>query len=484
MKIPSYGVSELNDPKAKGKKFKNYANDLSKIEKRQSSILDKAINKLDNLNPTTSFEKLEFESLSKTIEGANMQLKGLAAQKELLAGIQNAILDTSKEFGLKSAELAKGKIKQDKDSEMAKFGGKFTQAQDGTQVSDDELKEMYNKAEKQKRGKAVSDFQKAFHAKYPDVAKQILSEYDVTSLGKSKGLGKSDLESNVDEIFGKRTIRYRAALDNVGRKPMLEKPVRMDRGLPNMGIPTKLPVKESQVPPAVEPRPDWRDAWRQLQPYLIPSNQEPFDASQITPEIMALATNQLEPVQAQTFRPLLETPYTVSYQDVLNANQADYNALQRQVGYNPAALSQLSSQKYAANAAVKAQEFRENQGLAMGAYNRNRGILNDASLKNLAILDQQYQRQSQAKSNTKAQAQAALSSIADKIAKHKLENRTLGVYENMYNYRFGPKGRAINVNAPYEFNLDVASISPEDKKGTKKESTGKNGSIVKAIKNL
>lgn len=482
MKIPSYGVSELKDPKAKGKKFKNYANDLSKIEAKQNKIIEKATNRLISLDPRTAFEKLEFDGLSASIEGANMKLKGLAGQKELLAGIQNAILDTSKEFGLKSAELAKGKIKQDKDSEMAKFGGKFTQAQDGTQVSDDQLKEMYEKAKKQKRGKAVSDFQKAFNAKYPDVAKQILGEYDVTNLGKSKGLGKSDLDSNVDQYFGPRTERYRVALDNIGRKPMLEKPVRMERGLPDMGIPKKLPVKEAQVPSAVEPRTDLRDIYRQLQPYLIPSNQEPFDAGQISPEIMALATNQLEPVQAQTFRPLLETPYTVSYQDVLNANQADFNALQRQVGYNPAALSQLSSQKYAANAATKAQEFRENQGLAMGAYNRNRGILNDASLKNLAILDQQYQRQSQAKSNTKAQAQAALSSIADKIAKHKLENRTLGVYENMYNYRFGPKGRAINVNAPYEFNLDVASITPEDKKGVKKETTGKNGSLVKLFK--
>jgi hypothetical protein len=503
MKIPSYGVSELKDPKAKGKKFKNYANDLSKIEKRQTSILEKAINRLDDINPTTSFEKLEFESLSKTIEGANMQLKGLAAQKELLAGIQNAILDTSKEFGLKSAELAKGKIKQDKDSEMAKFGGKFTQAQSGakevkdpSQVTDDNLRAMYAKAEKYKgkgASKAVSDFQKAFHAKYPEIATQILSEYDVTNLGKSKGLPKSSLESNVDQYFGPRTERYMAALNN---KRMPEKPIKIERSLPDIGIPTKLPVKESPVITAQQPRTDLGDIYRQLQPYLIPSNQEPFNASQISPEIMALATNQLEPVQAQTFRPLLETPYTVSYQDVLNANQADYNALQRQVGYNPAALSQLSSQKYAANAAVKAQEFRENQGLAMGAYNRNRGILNDASLKNLAILDQQYQRQSQAKSNTKAQAQAALSSIADKIAKHKLENRTLGVYENMYNYRFGPKGRAINVNAPYEFNLDMASLNSDEletarkyrelqeKKGVKKEKDAKNGSIVKAIKNL
>jgi hypothetical protein len=133
--------------------------------------------------------------------------------------------------------------------------------------------------------------------------------------------------------------------------------------------------------------------------------------------------------------------------------------------------------------------------MQMGAFNRNRGVLNDAALKNLSILDQQYQRQSQAKSNTKAQAQAALSSIADKIAKNKLENRTLGVYENMYNYRFGPKGRAYNVNAPYEFNKDLASMSANElqaatdkkreaeKKAGKKE-TARNGNIVKAIKNL
>jgi hypothetical protein len=284
-----------------------------------------------------------------------------------------------------------------------------------------------------------------------------------------------------------------AALNN---KRMPEKPIRIERGLPDISIPTKLPVKEPQVTPAVEPRPDWRDTWRQLQPYLIPSNQEPFDASQITPEIMALATNQLEPVQAQTFQPLLETPYSVSLQDQLNANQADFNAIQRQMGYNPSAAAALAAQKYTANSAILAQQLRANQEIQMGMFNRNIGVLNDATLKNLSILDQQQQRQSQARSATKAQGQAALSSIADKIAKHKLENRTLGIYENMYNYRFGPNGKAINVNAPYEWNMQGSQAGgsmptlPEGfeytteirKKKTKE--TDKNGGIVKAMKNL
>ncbi len=478
MKIPSYGVSELKDPKAKGKKFKNYANDLSKIEKRQSSILEKAINKLDNLNPTTSFEKLEFESLSKTIEGANMQLKGLAAQKELLAGIQNAILDTSKEFGVKSAELAKGKIQQDPDSEMAKFGGKFTQAQIGTKVIDIPLvRDQY--------GNPV--YNKPIYGSLPEVVATgkkapAKSSSAKAAAKKEQKPGRTRLEPFVT-IDTPRKLRNAADMD-VAQK--------ITAKIPDYARDMKAPKSEEQ---AKKDKFGIEDALRQLQPYLLPSDQEPFDYSQITPEMMALATNQLEPVQAQTFQPLLETPYSVSFQDQLNANQADFNALQRQMGYNPAAASALAAQKYAANSAILGQQFRANQEMQMGAYNRNRGILNDATLKNLSILDQQYQRQSQARSATKAQAQSALSSIADKIAKHKLENRTLGVYENMYNYRFGPKGRAINVNAPYEFNKQLASMSADElqaaadkrrevEKKANKEKTSKNGSIVKAIKNL
>jgi len=137
----------------------------------------------------------------------------------------------------------------------------------------------------------------------------------------------------------------------------------------------------------------------------------------------------------------------------------------------------------------------------MGVANRNRAALNDSFLKNLAINDQQFTRQEQAKANTKQQAQVALNSIASKLAQHKLENRKLGIQENMYNYRFGPNGRAINENTPYEFDMQgngsYASnglptlpegleykTTIEQKKKTKGDNTARNGSIVKAIKNL
>jgi hypothetical protein len=49
---------------------------------------------------------------------------------------------------------------------------------------------------------------------------------------------------------------------------------------------------------------------------------------------------------------------------------------------------------------VGADEFRMNQSKKV--YSQNRATMNDAQLKNIGLYDQQYIRQSQAKSNTKA----------------------------------------------------------------------------------
>jgi hypothetical protein len=243
-------------------------------------------------------------------------------------------------------------------------------------------------------------------------------------------------------------------------------------------------------------------------PFLRPSNQMELDPNQLMGEMYTLATNAVEPVRAQTFQPVLAQPYDISLQDQLNANQADFNALQRTVGNNPEALSALAAQKYAANSSVLGNQFRMNQAERAGVYNQNRQLLNQAQLQNLGILDQQYVRQEQAKSNTKQQAIGVLNSISDKIAKNKLENRTLGVYENMYNYRFTPSGVAYNVNAPYSFNMQGQPGSTtkttgsfmQDQQGNTlipdyntdgtiksymiKKEPKRNGAIVKAIKDL
>jgi hypothetical protein len=276
---------------------------------------------------------------------------------------------------------------------------------------------------------------------------------------------------------------------------------------PDKPIREMPPIKIPPPPPGTTPPkgPEW---WESLIPYIRPTNQERLDPTQLYPEMASMAMNTLEPVQAQLYYPQLETPYSVSLQDQLNANQADFNAMQRQAGYNPAAAASLAAQKYAANSQVLGQQERLNTAAKMEAYNRNRNTLNDAQLKNLGILDTQYQRQAQAKSNTKEQALTALDSIASKIAQNKLENRKLGVLENMYNYRYDKNGRAINYNAPENFQTEgmVANNSadllpiydPSGKKitgykasdkttpdnKTKKDKVVRNGSIVKAFKHF
>jgi len=272
--------------------------------------------------------------------------------------------------------------------------------------------------------------------------------------------------------------------------------------------------------------PGWMTALSTLLPYFRPSDKEGFDSSQLYPEMAALAMNQLQPVQAQLYNPDLGTPMDISLQDQLNANQSDFNALQRQLGYNPAALATLAANKYSANEKVLGEQFRLNQAEKQRVYEGNRALLNDAQLKNLGILDTQMVRQEQAKSNTRQQSLEALKSMSDKIAKNKLENRTLGIYENLYNYRFDPvTGRAINWNAPNQFDTSVSgttarnsgqgslpegwewdmvpkrkkgetyggsasadmpdnAISLTGKNGKSVKKNHRNGNIVKAIKNL
>jgi hypothetical protein len=91
-----------------------------------------------------------------------------------------------------------------------------------------------------------------------------------------------------------------------------------------------------------------------------------------------------------------------------------------------------------------------NQAMKNQVYRDNRNLLNQYDLQNLAIFDKQYERQATAKSKTKATTQAALSSIGDKYMRNQLENRTLATMENMYNYRFDPRFRAVNMNAPFQ----------------------------------
>ena len=272
------------------------------------------------------------------------------------------------------------------------------------------------------------------------------------------------------------------------------------------GIPKETPKKDSKL----------LNVLSSVMPYIRPSDAEPLDYNQLLGEMYALSTNQLEPVQAQTYQPQLRTPYDISLQDILNENQADYKSQQRMIGNNPAAQVMLNAQKYAANQKVLGEQFRLNQANKDQVYSQNINTLNDANLKNLAIYDQQYDRQASAKANTKATTQAALNSISSKYLQNDAATRKLQIYENLYGFRFDDQGRAVNQNGPAVFNspqitdgqdipiydndgnivgykrsnnqqtiesVRTLPINPEKTTNTKSKKS-LNGSIVKAIKNL
>ena len=447
LEIPSFGASLIGDNKAKGKKFKNYVADLSKTEKKQNKVVEKSTEKLDNLEVITPQDLLAFESYKANILGANMKLKDIAKKKQDLASLQSAINDTAEEYGLIADDLAKGKVKQ------AKKGASIKKAQGGTK--EDISDKIYRDA----------------------LALQPLFVEEV------------DPTMNLDEF-------------TVSAPPTIQQ--LRDRKLTPGNYPQYIYANTpAQKAEAEEGKFDWMTLANQILPYLRPSNAQPLDPRQLAGEMLALATNQVEPVQMQTIQPQLGTPADISLQEIINENEADYRAAQRMMGYNPAALAALNAQKYQANQKVLGEQFKLNQAVKDRVYAENRNLLNQANLSNLQAFDQQYVRQQGALSNTKAVSQAALSSIASKYMQNQLENRQLQTYENLYNYRFDPRFRANNMNPLAFFNTDmINSLTPEQARllteqlalkagkatGTSSTTTNtttiRNGGIVRAIKSM
>jgi hypothetical protein len=393
MKINKNIADLMGDPKAKGRKFKHYVADIAKNDAKQLKRIDKAnemINSADN-NSAAGHLTLLTGALMK--KGAESYQKINADLIQEAGIVQNAILDTASQLGVKSDKLAEGKLEKEYDKRMmAKDGKKLKKAQSGD----------YEYLVPKEEEFSFSDI---------DTGNVIDQSVDFS--------GEGDI-AGVEEGGG----GFKNILNTLGK------------GLEKYG-PSIL---------------------SNIAPFLRPSNaNEDLPPDQLYPEYFALATNQVEPVQAQTFQPMLDTPMDISLNDQLSAIDSQSRAAIRAAGQNPAAQSMIMAQSLEAKNKVLGEQARINAANKMQTYDKNRALLNDAQLKNLQILDQQYVRQSQARSNTRAQTQAALSSIAAKTAQQRAANRKLGVMENMYNFRFTPSGRAINTNAPAQFNMSGSS---------------------------
>jgi len=448
----------MGDPKAKGKKFKTYIADVAKNDAKQLKKINKGLELIEGANENSAFDHLTLNTGKAILQGAKAWQK-INADKIKEAGIvQDSIHQTANELGVKSDKLAEGKLEKETDpSMMGRNGKNIKKAQTGNKIN---LKDLLMTPDR-----ASS----TFVGTVPDSIDDFLSLDSITQeqirrgIPIQAGLPGSGTANNLEEVVvtGNRakSKRLPEAIIPYERKQIPSSELKMFTGeMPNIEMASQQGGGEDVSEGGGGKFGDILKKYgpallSTLAPFLRPSNaNEDLSPEQLYPEYFALATNQLDPVQAQQFQPMLDNPYDISLNDQLNAIDSQSRAAIRAAGQNPAAQAMIMSQSLEAKNRVLGEQSRINQSNKMQVYDKNRAVLNDAQLKNLAILDQQYVRQSQAKSNTKAQTLAALSSIAAKTAQQRAANRKLGVMENMYNYRFTPNGTAINVNAPAQFN--------------------------------
>ena len=332
-----------------------------------------------------------------------------------------------------------------------------------------------------------------------DTAEEYGFEADALAKGKvkqaKKGASIKKAQPGVTQLPTTNLSQVNVNANSMVPKRQPDFSINLPRSVKLSGL-REMPVSNAQGAAPGEEEFNWMNIVNQILPYVRPTDAEALDPRQLSGEMLALAQNQLEPVQAQTFQPQLNTPYDISLQDIINENEGDYRAAQRMMGYNPAALAALNAQKYQANQKVLGEQFRLNQAMKNQVYAENRAMLNESNLQNLGIFDQQYGRQQGALSNTKATTQAALNSISAKYLQNQASNRELQTYENLYNYRFDPRFRAGNMNPLAQFNTDISGLSYEQllalaelkKKQTPVTTTNtttiRNGGLVKAIKSM
>jgi hypothetical protein len=406
MKINKEVADLMGDPKAKGMKFKTYVADIAKNDAKQLKRINKGLKLIENADENSAFDHLSLNTGNVMMQGAKAWQK-INADKIKEAGIvQDSIHQTAKELGVKNDKLAEGKLERETNPSMV--------AQKGITSS----KYKFD----------INSIVPQFGPKQPNVTIPYQAGYSNSDLpevtvSSSPKFYPPSIEDMPGDPTSKKSGRLMNALKSTGKF--------LGKGIEKYG-PTALSNLES---------------------FLRPTNaDEDLPADQLYPEFYALATNQLEPVQAQTFQPMLDSPVDISLNDQLAAVDSQSRAAIRAAGSNPAAQAMIMSQTLQAKNQILGEQTRINQANRMQVYDKNRAALNDAQLRNLQILDQQYVRQAGAKSNTKEQTQAALSSIAAKTAQQRAANRKLAVMENLYNFRFDPKGRAINANALQSFN--------------------------------
>ena len=499
-------------------KFKAVGKQIQKDEEKNNKLLDKGLNLVNTFqSPTDKYDRIKFNTGKVMFQGGLMEKNNIDRRKESLANLQNALLDSANSSNMPKmrdggeipyADII-DKVSKEKgiDPEIIKklifqeSGGKTSARSSKNALGIMQMlpntAKSYGISERQLTSDAPEDVEKVISAgitHFSTLLKNNNNDYKLALAAYNGGQGSVDF---VKKQLGKGSITGDEWLDfmhdrrtknpsddrnawqnqtydyvniitgNQDEFDTRASKFRNQYYSPDVKVPDFTPFKIPEItqgapapkntPTPFEYVPNIYDFQQRESKNPAPI-QSPLKPTQLAGEIYSLATNQVEPVDAQFYRPQLFEPYSVSFQDKLNLTQSTFNAAQRAAGNNPEALSVLAGQKYAADNQILGEEFRINQQIANDVTNKNIGLLNDAQLKNLGIADTQMVRQSTARSKTRAQTQLALQSIGDKTLKNQYENLDSAFKQMMFKYRPVDKDND-GVPETLEYQGDAAQFS-------------------------
>lgn len=445
------------------RQFKKDVKDIAMKEQKQNKLLQKSTDLANNTKTYTTIDKIRLNTAKAMELGAKMKLGQLGQQNQEYAILQNAIKDTAQEFGVKAADLAKGKLTPLKESDIYGRDG-LALGKDGLNMKTlGDLAALYQTAVKTKDAMAIGKFQKAaLEALGADEVKRITGMKKVTKKGVVDGrfgpatnaLGKAVTKKIYDTVEPRNT-----SIDTAVQPiPKGEEPKEYAPNVPNW-MPAESRVFTPGVSEAEEklrkakknaatPKDNsllniFGSALNSLVPFVQGSDQYKLDANQLLGERFALANNQQEPVFAQSYTPELIAPYSIGMDDQINQVTSEANAAYRLMQNNPELAANAAAQAYNAKNQIRSKALLANQEQRFNVMKANTDALNQAKMANIQLYADQADKMVGAKQNTIKQTQAALESIGEKIAKARNEQMQFNVARATFPaFNYTPGGQA------------------------------------------
>jgi hypothetical protein len=461
-----------------GRKFKKDGEKIAEAERKANKMIKEGLRLIND-----SDDILKNQAGEAKVSGGKKKLKDLAALRETIVDVQQAKLDMAASMGVEPMEL-----------ENKAMFGRMMKAQDGATFENSTLNPAVNTANLMQRfyadpyfGANIKDLQEVVVTGKRNPTTTTAPTNTSTPKGSGKKKASGTASSSASSSSAAATTSPMP--DGVGYSKDSWKGTKF----PVPEMPSYL-GEEAEAAANTPAGVNSSGAFNATKP--LTSDVEPFDYTNIIPELYALATNKISPIYMQKINPELKQPFRVSFQNQLNKNQANFNAMLREIGDNPNAQSILAAQKYAADQDVLDKEMQYNQQIEAGIYNANRDAIYDARLRNVAMNQEQARMQEMARVNTQRRAFDALSSIVDKKLADKAQKNTLKVMENLYKFRFGKDYVAQSQNPAEDFSgYTPIGYNPETgkprtigdsakKKATKTATASAGKSLIRQFKTL